>query len=74
MVFRLKRREEKGWMLKRRIDWFGWELIKEYEFWDVEREMEDWEKFNEEELMVLELKLENVRKEFEMVWVLNEKI
>ncbi|XP_024384201.1 kinesin-like protein KIN-12C isoform X3 [Physcomitrium patens] len=74
LVLRLKRREEKGRMLKRRIDRLGWELTKEHELRDVEREMEDREKLNEEELMALELKLENARKELETARALNEKI
>lgn len=33
--------------------------------------MEEGLMFNEEEMVVLEIKFENVRKEFDMVWELN---
>lgn len=74
LVYRLKRRDEKVRLLKRKIDRLVWELTKEHELRDVEREMEGGEKLNNEELMALELKLENAKKDLEAARELNAKV
>ncbi|XP_024388572.1 kinesin-like protein KIN-12F [Physcomitrium patens] len=71
LLIKLKRRDEKQRLLKRKISQLTWELTKEQELRDVQREMEEGLMLNEEEMAVLETKLENARKELDMARELN---